>query len=358
MPQNILRKFDRHREGSQRAPHDRASERRRHHGSRAATAGRRAGGRLGRRLCARSDTLGQRRDCRAVPRLPASRHAHQRRRDPLAAWRLGSAVAAAARQPAEPRLLAQDRGPTGAALPRRPARPARLRRQLAAGSRPQQYQLQLPRHGPGHGGGHGATRPPPLLRRRPRSRRAHGASDVPRPCRSREQGLPDGHRADLSRLDEHHEELGDRLLALVVHGAAGAVSGAADQLGPGRVLHQEPDGDPRRHRPRVPDAGGVGRVHPLLHVEDDHRLVPGLPRLADHRLRDRWRRPGSSRSRCPTLVLWGARGQPPERTREFAAVWRKYAGNVVDTDAMPCGHYIPEEMPDHVYERFIAFFKD
>jgi hypothetical protein len=30
----------------------------------------------------------------------------------------------------------------------------------------------------------------------------------------------------------------------------------------------------------------------------------------------------------------------------------------VDTDAMPCGHYIPEEMPDHVYERFVAFFRD
>jgi haloacetate dehalogenase len=59
----------------------------------------------------------------------------------------------------------------------------------------------------------------------------------------------------------------------------------------------------------------------------------------------------------PTLILWGARGQPPERTREFAEVWRKYAGNVADTDAMPCGHYIQEEMPDHVYERFIEFFK-
>src|ERR1700722_4868669 len=54
----------------------------------------------------------------------------------------------------------------------------------------------------------------------------------------------------------------------------------------------------------------------------------------------------------PALVLWGARGQPPERTSEFAEVWKKYAANLVDTDAMPCGHYIAEEMPDHVYERF------
>jgi haloacetate dehalogenase len=59
----------------------------------------------------------------------------------------------------------------------------------------------------------------------------------------------------------------------------------------------------------------------------------------------------------PTLILWGAKGQPPERTKEFAEVWRKYAANVVDTDAMQCGHYIAEEMPDHVHDRFVEFFK-
>jgi haloacetate dehalogenase len=62
------------------------------------------------------------------------------------------------------------------------------------------------------------------------------------------------------------------------------------------------------------------------------------------------------RIEMPTLILWGARGQTPERTREFEAVWHKYASNVVDTDSMPCGHYIQEEMPDHVYERFTGFF--
>ena len=59
----------------------------------------------------------------------------------------------------------------------------------------------------------------------------------------------------------------------------------------------------------------------------------------------------------PVLILWGARGQTPERTKEFADVWHKYASNVVDTDAMQCGHYIAEEMPDHVYARFVEFFK-
>ena len=60
--------------------------------------------------------------------------------------------------------------------------------------------------------------------------------------------------------------------------------------------------------------------------------------------------------KMPVLILWGARGQTPERTREFVEVWRTYAANLVDADAMPCGHYIPEEMPDHVYQRFVDFF--
>ncbi len=59
----------------------------------------------------------------------------------------------------------------------------------------------------------------------------------------------------------------------------------------------------------------------------------------------------------PALILWGARGQPPERTKEFADVWKKYAANVVDTDAVQCGHYMAEEVPDHVYGRFVEFFK-
>ena len=37
-------------------------------------------------------------------------------------------------------------------------------------------------------------------------------------------------------------------------------------------------------------------------------------------------------------------------------IWRKYASNIVDTDAMPCGHYMQEEMPDQVYAHFIKFF--
>ena len=56
----------------------------------------------------------------------------------------------------------------------------------------------------------------------------------------------------------------------------------------------------------------------------------------------------------PALILWGARG--PDRTTDFLDVWRNYALNV-DGEGLPCGHYIQEEVPDRVYERFIEFFR-
>jgi haloacetate dehalogenase len=59
----------------------------------------------------------------------------------------------------------------------------------------------------------------------------------------------------------------------------------------------------------------------------------------------------------PTLILWGARGQPPERSREFLDVWRKFASNIEDAEGLPCGHYIQEEMPDRLHERFGEFFR-
>jgi haloacetate dehalogenase len=59
----------------------------------------------------------------------------------------------------------------------------------------------------------------------------------------------------------------------------------------------------------------------------------------------------------PLLLLWGARGQPPERAKEFLDVWRRYASNIVAHEAVECGHYIQEEVPDRVIQHFISFFK-
>jgi haloacetate dehalogenase len=55
----------------------------------------------------------------------------------------------------------------------------------------------------------------------------------------------------------------------------------------------------------------------------------------------------------PTLILWGARG--PERSNEFINVWRRYGANM-QGQGLPSGHYMPEEIPDLLYEQFTRFF--
>lgn len=58
----------------------------------------------------------------------------------------------------------------------------------------------------------------------------------------------------------------------------------------------------------------------------------------------------------PVLLMWGARGQPVGRSEVFQSVWRAFAANVVHAEPMECGHYMQEEIPDAVYERFMRFF--
>ena len=58
----------------------------------------------------------------------------------------------------------------------------------------------------------------------------------------------------------------------------------------------------------------------------------------------------------PLLLLWGARGHPPERAREFLDIWKQYATNISAFEAMPCGHYMQEEMPDQIFDHYTKFF--
>ena len=58
----------------------------------------------------------------------------------------------------------------------------------------------------------------------------------------------------------------------------------------------------------------------------------------------------------PLMLLWGARGHTPERAREFLDIWKQYGSNIQATDAMDCGHYMQEEMPDRIYDHFSKFF--
>lgn len=58
----------------------------------------------------------------------------------------------------------------------------------------------------------------------------------------------------------------------------------------------------------------------------------------------------------PAMIVWGARGQPPERAREFEQIWRQYASRIEHTEGFACGHYIAEEIPNALYDRFVTFF--
>jgi haloacetate dehalogenase len=58
----------------------------------------------------------------------------------------------------------------------------------------------------------------------------------------------------------------------------------------------------------------------------------------------------------PAIVLWGARGQSPARSKEFLDVWKKFATNLEYGEAMDCGHYMAEDIPDIMYDKFTKFF--
>ena len=58
----------------------------------------------------------------------------------------------------------------------------------------------------------------------------------------------------------------------------------------------------------------------------------------------------------PAMIVWGARGQPPERAQEFHDVWRSYANRIEHAEGFNCGHYIAEEIPDTLFDRFVTFF--
>ena len=58
----------------------------------------------------------------------------------------------------------------------------------------------------------------------------------------------------------------------------------------------------------------------------------------------------------PMLALWGTKSHTGRVYGDVLAVWQKYAKDIRG-GGLDCGHYVPEEAPDAVYEAFIEFFK-
>jgi haloacetate dehalogenase len=84
-------------------------------------------------------------------------------------------------------------------------------------------------------------------------------------------------------------------------------------------------------------------------VCEDYRASAGID--LEHDRRDRAQ---GLRLTMPLLALWGTDGVV-NRCFDPLALWRRVATDVRG-EALPCGHYIPEEAPDALLERTLPFF--
>lgn len=65
-------------------------------------------------------------------------------------------------------------------------------------------------------------------------------------------------------------------------------------------------------------------------------------------------RAAGNKIKAPLLVLWGAPGRP-HRIGKMVEVWQQWADDVRG-EPLDCGHFIPEEAPDALCDRLLAFF--
>jgi haloacetate dehalogenase len=66
-------------------------------------------------------------------------------------------------------------------------------------------------------------------------------------------------------------------------------------------------------------------------------------------------RAAGKRITCPVQLLWGATGAVG-RLHRPAEVWKTYAADIRDAQALPCGHYLSEEAPEETFRAMRAFF--
>ncbi len=72
---------------------------------------------------------------------------------------------------------------------------------------------------------------------------------------------------------------------------------------------------------------------------------------------DRADRTAGNKIRCPLLALWGDKGLV-HRTYDVPATWREVSAGPVEGQALPCGHYLPEEAPEETASSLLAFFQE
>lgn len=81
---------------------------------------------------------------------------------------------------------------------------------------------------------------------------------------------------------------------------------------------------------------------------EDYRAAATIDLAHDRADRER-------RIACPLLVLWGEKGLVGRRFDPLA-VWREKAHGLVLGRALPCGHFLPEELPEETARELLDFF--
>jgi haloacetate dehalogenase len=60
---------------------------------------------------------------------------------------------------------------------------------------------------------------------------------------------------------------------------------------------------------------------------------------------------------CPALILWGGTGSVGRNSNPGPVeIWQRYAKNIVDAGALPCGHYLTDEAPAETTAALRNFF--
>lgn len=89
----------------------------------------------------------------------------------------------------------------------------------------------------------------------------------------------------------------------------------------------------------------------ITQICDDYRASAGID--LEH---DRASREQGLKIQCDTLVLWGSHGVV-HRFFEPLKLWQAQCTGVVDGQALPCGHFLPEEQPDACISALRAFLR-
>ncbi len=82
-------------------------------------------------------------------------------------------------------------------------------------------------------------------------------------------------------------------------------------------------------------------------VCEDYRASAGIDLIHDEEDKEK-------KIKAPLLLLWGEKGVVGN-TYDVIATWKEKASEVYG-ESLPCGHYLPEEQPELVLEKFRDFF--